>query len=372
MALIGEADWTNGTLSTPNVPIEELKPLTGGPEGHKIWKSNNPEVIKGDGWLMQNARPGNRGSSRFNDLSGTFGIYLFHINKSLGTKYLHVLVTNPQNNAITLNGKGSMFTNAAHPLQGRGTGLNYMVSRNWLDDTHRIEFQNMTLDSGKAYTVDQFTLSNGTMIDGRFELTASAGVFVYTVVTSTGNLIDAINASQGGPAAGDIFSPGPNKFGREAGICGSSIWAGKTQIEVPTASAHLGLCLNTSNKFAPNLQDQTAGFLMRLSDSADRTNANYGHKYDVTLELRNPSNTVRKVRLSFASNLTNPQNRPSFTYNGPIQVNNNVKDIFTTPADPTELLDTFTINASTSLSVRLQFFIPGLITIGQQLLLESI
>ncbi len=213
------------------------------------------------------------------------------------------------------------------------------------------------------------------MVDGRFELTASAGAYVYTVVTSTGSLTDAINATQGSPAAGDIAQPGTNAYGREAGVYSHSIWAGTTNIDVPAAPAHLGLALNTSNKFAVNgvfLQDQTAGALMKLSDSAPRTYGNYGHKYDVTLALRNPSSSARTVRLSLASNYTSSTNSPSFTYNGPILLNGTQKTIYTTPTAPKQWLATWTIPAGSNFNGRVTFFVPGLITIGQQLILESL
>lgn len=372
MPAITTSDWTNGSLSTEIIPLDQLKALDGSHQGMPIWKSNNPEVFRGDGWLLQHARAGARVSSQFNNLQGTFALYLFHINKSSQTRVIHLLVTNPQTTAVQISGEGSMFSNASFPLLGRGTGLNYKVSSNWLNNTPRIAFGTVQINPGKAHLVDQHTLGSGTMVDGRFELTASDGVFVYAVVTSTGNLIDAINASQGGPASGDIAVPAANKFGREAGICQHSLWKGTTPIEIPATQAHLGLCLNTTNKFNPSLQDQTASYLMHLSDSADRSHGNYGHKYEVTLQLNNPSSTSRNVRVSFASNFIAPQNRPSFTYNGPVRFNGQIKDIFTTPTDPKEELGTLTIGANASKTISIEFYVPGLITAGQQLILESL
>jgi hypothetical protein len=85
-----------------------------------------------------------------------------------------------------------------------------------------------------------------------------------------------------------LLNRGSNRFGREAGICRHSEWAGTTEIEVPATQAYLGLCLNTSNKFTPALQDQTSDYLLRLGDSGERSYGNYGHKYDVTLALKTP------------------------------------------------------------------------------------
>jgi hypothetical protein len=373
VAVISSSDWSIGTLLVPNiVPLEKLKPLTGMARGMPIWKSNNPEVFTSDGWLMQNASNISRQVVGSAQLSGNFGIYLFHINKSSTTRIIHLLVTNPQSSPVQVSGKGSMFSNSTFPLLGQGTGLNYQVARNWLTDTHRVEFDSVNLAPNKAYSIDQHTLKSSNMVDGHFELITTAPVSVYTVVTSTGNLNDAIALSQGNLADGDIAQPGVNRFGREAGICRHSEWAGITEIEVPATQAYLGLCLNTSNKFTPALQDQTSDYLLRLDDSAERSYANYGHKYDVTLALKNSSITQQRVRLSFGSNVTSPQDRPSFTYNGPIQVNNRIQDVYTKPTAPRNELETVTIATNARIEIRLQFYVPGLITIGQQLILESL
>jgi hypothetical protein len=184
-----------------------------------------------------------------------------------------------------------------------------------------------------------------------------------------------VNASQRGPAAGEIYPPGPARFGREAGICAHSILAGVTPIEVPDAPAHLGLCLNTSNKFASYLQDQTSDFVMRLGDSSERTYANYGHKFDVTLQLTNPAASPRRLRLSFATNLVKDQDSPSFAFHGPIRVtdgvNDTVQDVYVRPTAPRQvLIDSLALEAGAARPLRLQFFVPGLITIGHQLILE--
>jgi hypothetical protein len=151
--------------------------------------------------------------------------------------------------------------------------------------------------------------------------------------------------------------------------------AGVTPIEIAAAPAHLGLCLNTSSKFVPTLQDHTQDFLMRLGDSADRTYANYGHELDVTLKLRNPAASPRRLRLCFATNLVKDQDRPSFAFHGPIRVNDGVndtvQDIYVKPTAPRQvLLDDLLLEAGAARPLRLQFFVPGLITIGQQLILE--
>ncbi|WP_459641460.1 hypothetical protein, partial [Flavobacterium sp. CGRL2] len=196
-----------------------------------------------------NARVDSSRGGSSNPLSGTFGVYLFHINQSGSVKYLHVLVSNPQTSALTISGKGSTYTNSEKPLNGSATGQSYFVSKDWLQNTPRTTFNNVTINPSKVYEVYRATLANNNMVDGSYEITASQGVYVYTVVTSTGSINDAVNATQTA-AAGDIYTESTNTYGREAGIYTESGWSGTTDIDLPTGPAYMGLCLNTSSKFA--------------------------------------------------------------------------------------------------------------------------
>jgi hypothetical protein len=376
MASLAGSDWITGPLSGPIVPLPSLQPLHLQSGGHPIWKCNNPEIIQGDGWLMTNSPAAALRQGSAAPLVGTFCVYLFHINRAGSAKSLHLLITNPGDRPVRLAGRGSMLTNRQEPLRQRpGTGLNHAVARDWLLGTPRTRFDAVVLAPGEAYQVDRARLGHRAMVEGRFEISADAGVYLHTVVTSSGTFTAAVEACQQGPAAGEIHPPGPARFGREAGICAHSVLAGVTPIEVPAAPAHLGLCLNTSNKFAPTLQDHTQDFLMRLGDSADRTYANYGHELDVTLQLLNPAASPRRLRLCFATNLVKDQDSPSFAFHGPIRVNDGVndtvQDVYVRPTAPRQMLiDDLSLDAGAERPLRLQFFVPGLITIGHQLILE--
>jgi hypothetical protein len=368
------SDWTTGSLTTSIVPLDKLKYLDGNLSGNPIWKSNNPEVVKGNGWLMQNARVDTSRGGSSNPLSGSFGVYLFHINKSNATKYLHVLVSNPQSSTVTIGGSGSVYTNNEKPLNGSGTGQSYFVSKDRLLNTPRTTFSNISINSFKVYEVYKTVLYNGNMVDGYFDITASNGVYVYTVVTSTGSIADAVAATQTA-ASGDIYTEGANAYGREAGIYSASGWTGATAINLTSGPAYMGLCLNTSSKFATNgvfLQNQNAPFTYKLSGASGNTYGNYGHKYSLTLQLSNPNSTAKNVSLSFASNFLASTNSPSFTYNGPIILNGVVKNIYTTPTQPKQNLATWSIPANSNFNGTITFYVPGLITTGQQLILEQL
>ncbi|MFX9626908.1 hypothetical protein ABTU79_19940, partial [Acinetobacter baumannii] len=91
------------------------------------------EIFTGTGWLMQTSRTDpTRGGSTY-ALKDTNNAYLFHINQSGSTKYLHLIVTNPNAFNINVIGKGSYYTNAEKPLSGKGTGQSYWVSKDWLN-----------------------------------------------------------------------------------------------------------------------------------------------------------------------------------------------------------------------------------------------
>ena len=210
------ADWQSGGLSTNIVDPTLLEPLAIEIDARKIWKSNNPETVEGDGWLMQSARTDSQRGGTAYPLSGCFDVYLFHINQSGSAKYVHLLASNPNGSTVTLTGNGSMYNNSEKPLVGAGGGLNYQVSYDALFGTPRSTF-NTSIVPYSAQELVRIPLSS--MIDGRYELcTSGGGVYLYTVATSTGSANDAINLSQSGPAPGYIAQPDVDKFGREAGI----------------------------------------------------------------------------------------------------------------------------------------------------------
>lgn len=364
--------WSGGLLGTnQKVADNLLQPLSIGFGGYPIWKSNNPEIFRGSGWLMQNARnDGSRGGSSY-PLSGCHNAYLFHINQRGASAYLHLIATNPNNATITLSAKGSMYNNSQKPLTGQATGQSYAVSKDWLNGSFVTNFSARNVGAFQGTEIAKLQMNNSNMIDGRYEVCASAPIYLYTVVTSSGSTTDAINLSQGGPAAGDIKSEATNAYGREAGVYAKSLVAGTTVVDLPAGSnVHAGFAFNTSAKFNSNLQEQTVAALYRLPDSSSRTYGNYGHKFDVTLRLSNAHAAAKSVRLSFGSSFTNTVNTPSFTFNSAATLNGAPITLWTTPTQPKQLLGTYTVPANGSVDVRLTTFIAGLGVSNQQLIVE--
>ncbi len=366
--------WSAGLLSSnQKVADNLLQPLTIGYGGYPIWKSNNPEIFRGTGWLMQNARSDASRGGRSYPLSGCHNAYLFHINQRGAAAYLHLIATNPNNASITVSAKGSAYTNSQKPLGGAGTGQSYAVSKDWLNGSFVTNFSGRSVGAFQGTEIAKLLMNDRNMLDGRFEVCASQPIYLYSVVTASGSTTDAINLSQGAPASGDIKSEAANAYGREAGVYASSLVAGTTVVDLPASgNVHAGFAFNTSAKFNANLQEQTVAALYRLSDSSTRTYGNYGHKYDVTLRLRNPHASARTARVSFASSFTNSVNTPSFTFNSAATLNGAPITLWTTPTQPRQLLGSYTVPANGTVDVRLTTFIAGLGVSNQQLVVEAL
>ncbi|WP_269530885.1 DUF3370 family protein [Chitinimonas sp. BJYL2] len=363
-------NWLTGPLAvdTP-VPKSELSAFNAGYGGYPIWKSNNPEKYSGTGWLMQNGRADAARGGSATPISGCTNAYTFHINNTGRTAYVHLMASNPNGSALTLNAKGSMYSNTEKPLTGKAAGQSYFVAKDWLNGTFRTNISNRSVNAYTATEIAKVTANVNNMIDGRFEVCTDRSVYLYTVVTYSGTTTDAINATQGAAAPGEIYSPGPGKFGREAGIYAASVVGGTSEVILPASGKYLGLAFNTTAKGA-GLQEQTQPATMRLADSSERTYGNYGHKYDVTVRMRNNDSYAKTVRLSFASSFTGSTDTPSFTFNSPAKLNGTAIDLWTTPTKPRQTLGTWTIGANSYFDARLTTFIAGLGVTDQQLVVE--
>ncbi|MFF9505198.1 DUF3370 family protein [Streptomyces sp. NPDC014656] len=383
--VIGESQWTAGTPTAPGPTVtrELLRQLPGSMAGPELVVSNNPETVTGPGWLMQHARTtSNRGGSA-RALSGTFPLYLYHQNSTGGTAYLHVLVSNPGTSAVTVSARGSAWTNADKPLvqdpaARAGTGPCHAVSADWAAGDLRTYLSSTSVDAKKVVQAARIQMT-GSILDGLLEITASGGVYTYTVVTRDGNLNTAINYSQndGNAATGNIIGQTDTTYGREAGVYGGSRWAtGLTTIDVPAAGRHLGFALNTTVRQVAAL-DQTAPATAALGDSSQRSWGNYGARYSVEFALRNTSAQSRTARLVFGSNVTGSTDVPGNTWNGAMAVSVDgaaaqLQTVYVRPTVPRDTIGTYTLAAGATRTVKLDFTVPGLITAGSQLLLESV
>jgi hypothetical protein len=127
------SSFAPGVLSGPPSRAE-LLPLPGGGVGGPVLTSNNPEVFTGDGLLYGNARPSpTRGGAAY-PLSGAFGVYLHHLNRSGATRHVALLVTNPNAADVTVTLRGSGYSQTETGGLGLGSSPDYVVSREWILD----------------------------------------------------------------------------------------------------------------------------------------------------------------------------------------------------------------------------------------------
>lgn len=385
ISAFGEGDWILGTPGAPGptVPRDQLRQLPGTFAGPELVVSNNPETVTGPGWLMQHARTTATRGGAAHPLSGVFPLYLYHQNSTGGPAYLHVLVSNPNANAVTVSARGAAWTNADKPLvqdpaQRAGTGPCYATSADWLTGKVPTTLAPTRVAPRTAVEAARLPMT-GSILDGRFEITADAGVYTYTVVTTDGDLTKAVNMSQTDSAwaPGNIVSQTDTTYGRQAGVYGASSWTtGATALDVPAAGRYLGLAVNTTERQAAAL-DQTAPATAALADSSLRSWGNYGAWYDIDLRLRNPSAGARSVRVTFGSNVTAATDVPGDTWNGAMAVSvdggqETVRTVYVRPTVPRDTLAELALPAGATRSVRLRFLVPGLITAGSQILLESV
>jgi Tfp pilus assembly major pilin PilA len=372
---INTSSWTAGLLPVTTditqqiLPNAELLPLNVTFGGNKIFKSNNPEIFRGNGWLMQNSRTdATRGGQQF-ALTGTNTVYLFHINKSGAAKFIHLMVTNPNSTGISVSSKGSYYNNVEKPLTVGATGPSYFVAKDWLNNTLRQPQTTATsIAQGQAKEIFKIQMNNNNLVDGRFEITTTGNAYYYTVITSTGNSTDAINATQGSFAAGDYFTESANAYGREAGVYAFTDVNADNSLDIPGQAAHIGFALNTANKFFSVIENQTSAALMTMSGASSKTYGNYGHKYAVKFALANNNGVNKTVKLYFASNAVDAT-KSNTTWNGPIKMNGSVINVYTKLNAPRQQLSAWTVPPG-QFNVTLNFFVPGLITTNQQLIFE--
>jgi len=364
-------DWRPAPLPAGRIDAAAIRPLGGGLEGPALWVDNNPEKVFGNGWTMQSGRADAQRGGRSDGLGPRFVAYAFHVNGSSATRYYHVLVTNPNPETATVTAVGAAYNNAQRPLNGPGTGQSYAVA-----DAFRTGAFNVDVDAivptGTGRELARVRMPPSAMVDVRLVVETDRPVFVYGVVTSSGSTNDAINLSQAGSAAGEIVSPGPNAFGRQAGIFDQSRWAGTTRIEL--ATGYVGLAFNTNDKFALDgvrLQDQSAIARTSLADSSVKSYGNYGMDYDVELDLFNPTTSALRVDLTFASNVVGDSDRPSFTWSGPVVVDGVNNVVFTTPRAPRQPVASVVVEPGQHRRIPVAAYVPGLITAGAHLLLEA-
>jgi len=361
--------WTTGTLSgTP--PRAELLPLPGGGEGGPVLTSNNPEEYTGDGLLYGNARPSPTRGGMAYPLTGDFGVYLHHLNRSGRTSYVWILVTNPGTSDVTVSAEGSGYDQSETGGLGLGTSPDYRVSREWLSGSFDTTIAPTTIAPARPLAVYREDVPNGAEIDGRFAIRASAPVYVYVVATSIDDINEAVRRSRD-DAPGDYRVSGtpPPPFGREAGVYAHDTWRASFDVAVPGAAAHVGLMVNTATG-AGFSQVQAFPALAHYDQSAAEAVGMYGNVYDLDVGLAHDGadTTPRRVRATFQSLSTGAASR---YWDGVATLDGVERDIRHIPGSVATPLGEFTLAPGERARFRFRAMVPGLTSIPQALVFES-
>lgn len=414
--------WTSGVLSANTiVPASSLRELPGvngsnGLVGAPIWKSNNPEAVTGEGWLMTNGNNAPQRGGTATPLTGAVTLYVSHLNftgrpnnqNQPTTKrdlYVHLIATNPSSTAITITGKGKIAANNLWRFANSNPATKsawYLCSEAWINNT--LDNVSVTIQPFKAVEIARAYLPATSSIEytteGRYEVNVAGGsAFFSSVATFDGSVSRAITFASGSTAqqaTGNQGSPlitpsGSSNYGREAGIAtNSAYYSGDVNITLPanaSGPAWMGICYNTNNHqpvpYNPGLyfQNQSAAYTMRLQ-SSEGTWAGYGHKYNVKLILKNPNAIAQNVRVSLGANDIGDTN--AVLFDAPVQVVTssgptlrqvtlyNALGNQTANGTQRRSLTTVSIPANSSTTVSVICYVPGLgFGAGLQLALES-
>jgi hypothetical protein len=303
-------------------------------------------------------------------LSGDFGVYLHHINQAGKTKWVSLLVTNPNAAPVDVSLRGSGYSQDETGSLALGASPDYRVSRDWILGTPAT-VSAVTIASGKGAVLWARSLSNNREVDGRFAVRASGPVHVYVVAADDGTAQKALDVSQ--PvvdAPGDYRVSGnpPPPFGREAGIYAHDTWRAVFDVEVPAGEKHVAFMVNTATGGGLS-QVQAFPALSRYTQSAAEAVGMYGNVYDVDLGLRSDApGASRRVKVAFHSLATGTASR---WWDGVATVDGVARDVRHVPGDETTVLFDGPVAAGETHRVRFRAMVPGLASIPQALSVET-
>ncbi|MBI2375813.1 MAG: DUF3370 family protein [Deltaproteobacteria bacterium] len=348
----------------------ELLPLPGRGEGPPVLTSNNPEVFTGDGLLYGNARPSPERGGAAVRLEGVFGVYLHHLNRSGSTKYVAILVTNPNPGDVHVSLRGSGYSQTETGGLGLGTSPDYRVSREWILDSPETVVPSTAIAPSAGILLWQKRVNDTAEVDGRFGLTSDAPVFVYVVATSDGSLVAALTQSRL-DAPGDYRVSGnpPPPFGREAGVYAHDTWVAHFDVAAPAAPARISFMVNTATGGGLS-QVQAFPALGHYDSSAAESVGMYGNVYAFDVGITNRgSGASRRVRVAFHSLAMGTASR---WWDGVGLVDEVETVVRHVPGSVTTELAEVALAAGETRRLRFRAMVPGLAAIPQALSIESL
>jgi hypothetical protein len=372
----GALESSDGGVTVRTLPARaSLRALPGGGNDVPVLTSNNPEVFTGVGVLYTNARPLPTRGGTATRLEGTFGVYVHHLNQSGSTRYVSLLLTNPNAAPLTVSVRGSGYSQGETGGLALGQSPDYRVSREWILDQPATSTGNVTIAPGSGVVVWSKAAAQNQEVDGRFRVVASAPVYAYVVAALDGTLEKALAVSQSVPmteAPGDYRASGnpPPPFGREAGVYRGDTWTSRFDVALPPSggAAHVAFMVNTATGGGLS-QVQAFPAIAHLTESAREAVGMYGNVYDFDLGLvaASAQASSRRVRVAFHSLAVGTASR---WWDGASLVDGALRDVRHVPGDATTTLFDGPVAPGSSRRVRFQAMVPGLAAIPQALSVE--
>lgn len=364
-------DWISGALDRESLPPRsELRALPGAGEGPPVFTSNNPEQFDGNGLLYGTGRPSPARGGATYPLSGSFGVYFHHINHGAAVRYVSLFVTNPGSAAVTVQARGSGYSQTETGGLGLGTSPDYRVSDEWINDRPATVVPATSVPPERPLLLWRTRVNTNAEIDGRFSVQSSGPVYAYLVVTTGADLNEAVSLSRT-DAPGIIARSGtpPPPFGREAGVYAHDTWRGTIDTTVPAGPRRVGFMVNTATG-GGSAQVQAFASLTNYSDSARESVGQYGNVYDLTVQLAHDGRdaNTRRVRVVFSSYVSGAISR---YWDGTATVDGRSVVLRHTPAGRSTVLADVSLARGERRSVRFRAMVPGLTSIPQALFLES-
>jgi hypothetical protein len=278
--------------AAPEPKWNELEPLPGGGDGVPILISNNPEIFTGTGLLAGSVQPrtGARGTTLPIPPLSDFAYYLFHINRTGGTKRVFLLATPVVEWPVSATVEGALNANAWGPgasasvHTGKAMVTRYPIARS------------IDLHPGKVAALGYIDVWNGHCVDGRFAIRATGGLRVWDVAAPYGaSAADALALAQARFAPGEIKSPNAatGAMGRCAGLYRYERWKGSIEVEVGETPFVRGFRFDERAQAFPGIATYT--------DSDPNSSGNYGSIYELELSVANATGREALVSLEFAS-----------------------------------------------------------------------
>lgn len=352
----GGADSAPVVFRPGPVTEADLVSLPGNGVGAPVVTSNNPEVFTGEGVLYSSARASAaRGGAAF-PLSGRIGVYFHHINRAGAPgSFTHVKIVVESPGGATVSARGSAYTQADTGGIAIGHSPDAQVAADWVQGLARTTVPSRAV-LGPTAIFDE-AVPEASEIDGRFEIDASAPIFVSVV---------AGNAE--GDAPGVVARPGSGAVGREAGVYAHDSFAGSFALRVP-ASGSVGFRLDTAEQAAKNFPA-----LIADDDSATSAIGLYGDVFDLQLRLAHDGAdaSTRNVRISLA---TFARDFGSRAWDGLWVVDGRgvQAQLTATNGSPgcCTTLAEFGLRPGEARTVKLRAMVPGLSSIPEALIIES-